>query len=44
MTRLKGLWQDPRSGIFYLRRKVPGALRPMFNCGELYKVTLGTSD
>ncbi|PZU59864.1 MAG: integrase [Sphingobium sp.] len=44
MTKIKGLWQDPRSGIFYLRRKVPEALRPMFNCGELYKVTLGTSD
>ena len=30
--------------IYYLRRKVPEALWPMFNCGELYKVTLGTSD
>lgn len=29
MTKIKGLWQDPRSGIFYLRRKVPEALRPM---------------
>ncbi|QDZ06933.1 site-specific integrase [Sphingomonas panacisoli] len=44
MTRIKGLWEDPRSGIFYLRRKVPEALRPLFNCGELYKVTLRTSD
>lgn len=44
MTRTKGLWEDPRSGIFYLRRKVPEALRPLFNCGELYKVTLRTSD
>lgn len=44
MTKTKGLWEDPRSGIFYLRRKVPEALRPLFNRGELYKVTLGTSD
>ena len=44
MTKIKGLWEDPRSGIFYLRRKVPEALRPLFNCGELYKVTLRTSD
>lgn len=44
MTKLKGLWQDKRTGIFYLRRKVPEQLRPLFNCGELYKVTLGTSD
>ncbi len=44
MTKIKGLWQDNRTGIFYLRRKVPEPLRPMFNCGELYKVTLGTSD
>ena len=44
MSRLKGLWRDPRSGIYYLRRKVPEALRLMFNCGELYKVTLATSD
>jgi hypothetical protein len=33
MTKIKGLWQDPRSGIYCLRRKVPEALRPMFNCG-----------
>lgn len=44
MTKIKGLWRDPRSGIYYLRRKVPEALRPMFNCGELYKVTLATGD
>lgn len=44
MTRIKGLWQDPRSGIFYLRRKVPEALRPMFNCGEMFKLTLDTAD
>lgn len=44
MTRIKNLWTDTRSGILYLRRKVPVALRASFNCGEFYKVTLGTSD
>jgi hypothetical protein len=44
VTKIKGLWRDPRTGIYCLRRKVPKPLRPMFNCGELYKVTLGTLD
>lgn len=44
MATIKGLTQDPRSGIFYLRRKIPEPLRPAFNCGEFYKVSLGTAD
>lgn len=44
MTAIRGFWQDKRSGIFYLRRKIPEALRPAFNCGEFYKVSLGTAD
>ncbi len=44
MAKTKGLWQDPRSGIYYLKRKIPEALRPSFACGELYKVSLGTGD
>ncbi|MFK3889788.1 DUF6538 domain-containing protein [Sphingomonas sp. NPDC079357] len=44
MAKTKGLWQDPRSGIYYLRRKIPEALRPSFACGDFYKVSLGTGD
>lgn len=44
MTAIRGLWRDKRSGIFYIRRKIPEALRPAFACGEFYKITLGTGD
>lgn len=44
MTKTKGLSKDPRSGIYYLRRKIPEALRPAFACGDFYKVSLGTAD
>ena len=40
----KGLWRDPRSGIFYLRRRIPLPLQSAFACGQLYKVSLGTAD
>jgi len=40
----KGLWRDPRSGIFYLRRRIPRPLQSGFACGQLYKVSLGTAD
>lgn len=40
----KGLWRDPRSGIFYLRRRLPLPLQSAFACGQLYKVSLGTAD
>jgi len=40
----KGLWRDPRSGIFYLRRRIPLPLQKAFACGQLYKVSLGTAD
>ncbi|MBU0863475.1 MAG: DJ-1/PfpI family protein [Alphaproteobacteria bacterium] len=40
----KGLWRDPRSGIFYLRRRIPLPLQSAFDCGQLYKVSLGTAD
>ncbi len=44
MTGIRGLWQDKRSNIYYLRRKVPVDLRSSFNCGECFKVSLGTAD
>ncbi|WP_311270831.1 site-specific integrase [Sphingobium sp. WCS2017Hpa-17] len=44
MAAIRGLWQDKRSGIYYIRRKIPEPLRPAFNCGEFYKVTLSTGD
>ncbi len=40
----KGLWRDPRSGIFYLRRRIPLPLQSAFACGQLYKVSLATAD
>ena len=40
----KGLWRDPRSGIYYLRRRIPLPLQSAFACGQLYKVSLGTAD
>ncbi|WP_136942537.1 DUF6538 domain-containing protein [Sphingomonas baiyangensis] len=44
MAKIKGCWQDPRSGIYYIRREIPAALRPSFACGDFYKVSLGTGD
>ena len=40
----KGLWRDPRSGVFYLRRRIPLPLQSAFACGQLDKVSLGTAD
>jgi hypothetical protein len=40
----QGTWRDPRSGIRYLRRKIPAQLRPFFGKGEFYKVTLETAE
>ncbi|WP_442800569.1 DUF6538 domain-containing protein [Sphingopyxis sp. NFH-91] len=44
ITEPKGLWRDPRSGIFCLRRSIPPPLQSAFACGQLYKVSLGTAD
>lgn len=44
MVKPKGLWRDPRTGIYYLRRRIPEALKPAFACGDFHKVSLGTAD
>lgn len=36
-------WRDPRTGIFYLRKKVHESLRPFMGCG-MYKRSLRTTD
>lgn len=42
MAKMATPWKDPRTGIYYLRRKVPKDLRSTL--GELYKRSLGTKD
>lgn len=37
-------WRDPRTGIFYLRKRVPARYRPVAGPGEIRKVSLGTAD
>ena len=44
MAKPKGLWRDPRTDIYYLRRRIPDALKPAFACGDFHKVSLGTAD
>lgn len=37
-------WQDPRSGIYYIRRRVPKDVRPLLpHFGEFYKRSLETT-
>lgn len=35
-------WIDPRTGRLYLRRQIPGLLRPFFGGRAIYKKTLNT--
>ncbi|MEP9404634.1 DUF6538 domain-containing protein [Sphingomonas silueang] len=44
MAKPKALWRDPRTDIYYLRRRIPEALKPAFACGDFHKVSLGTAD
>ncbi|EPF1336693.1 DUF6538 domain-containing protein [Pseudomonas aeruginosa] len=38
-------WKDPRTGTYYIRRRIPKELRPHLpNAGETYKRSLGTKD
>lgn len=39
-----GMTQDSRSGILYLRRRIPQPLIPAFSVGQFYKVSLETRD
>lgn len=42
MARMASPWKDPRTGIYYIRRRVPKDLLQAF--GELYKKSLKTKD
>lgn len=42
MARMATPWKDPRTGIYYIRRRVPKDLVEAF--GELYKKSLKTKD
>ena len=37
-------WKHPDTGIYYVRRQVPKAIRPAFAGRQLFKETLGTKD
>ncbi|WP_337251415.1 DUF6538 domain-containing protein, partial [Pseudomonas amygdali] len=38
-------WKDPRTGTYYIRRRIPKELRPLLpEAGETYKRSLGTKD
>lgn len=38
-------WKDPRTGTYYIRRRIPKDIRPLLpDAGETYKRTLGTKD
>jgi len=39
-----GMTRDARSGILYLRRRIPQPLIPTFGVGQFYKVSLETRD
>ncbi|WP_370590945.1 DUF6538 domain-containing protein [Pseudomonas gingeri] len=38
-------WKDPRTGTYYIRRRIPKDIRPLLpDAGETYKRPLGTKD
>lgn len=38
-------WKDPRTGTYYIRRRIPNDIKPLLpEAGETYKRTLGTKD
>ena len=38
-------WKDPRTGTYYIRRRIPKDIKPLLpEAGETYKRTLGTKD
>lgn len=37
-------WKHPETGVYYLRRQIPAAIRPAFGGRQLHKVSLGTRD
>ena len=47
---LSGMWPDPRTGIYYLRKRIPARLRPVAAVrgrrisGSIIKLTTGTAD
>ena len=44
MAFMAQLWKDPRSGIYYIRRRVPKNVKPYLpQVGEFYKRSLETS-
>jgi hypothetical protein len=37
-------WKHPQTGVYYLRRQIPAAIRPAFAGKQLFKASLGTKD
>lgn len=37
-------WNHPDTGVYYLRRQIPQAIRPAFASKQLVKPSLGTKD
>ena len=37
-------WKHPETGVYYLRRQIPAAIRSAFGGRQLHKVSLGTRD
>jgi integrase len=37
-------WKHPTTGVYYLRRQIPGKMRPAFGGKALFKVSLGTKN
>lgn len=38
-------WKDPRTGTYYIRRRIPKDIKPFLpDAGEFHKRSLGTKD
>lgn len=44
MVKMAEPYRHPETGVFYLRRQIPGPLRSEFGGRQLHKETLGTKD
>lgn len=44
MAEMAKPWKHPQTGVYYLRRQIPTAIREAFDHRSLHKASLGTKD
>lgn len=44
MAEMAKPWKHPQTGVYYLRRQIPAAIREAFDHRSLHKASLGTKD